>query len=90
MGYSISFFAEATAKEALENVMAEALSKAGSNRSAVKSVCLSLSGVNHPSDQQRILGWLRYRISFRTYSFQFNSFYMRFEHSTFFSELYYM
>lgn len=58
-GLFYSCSAEATAKETLKNVMAEALSKAGSNHSAVKAVCLSLSGVNHPSDQQRILGWLR-------------------------------
>lgn len=40
--------------------MAEALAKSGSNRSAVRAVCLAVSGVNHPSDQQRILDWLRY------------------------------
>lgn len=39
--------------------MAEALSKAGSSRSDVLAVCLSVSGVNHPSDQQRVLEWLR-------------------------------
>ncbi|KAM5580156.1 hypothetical protein ABKV19_009743 [Rosa sericea] len=50
---------EAAAKETLEQVMAEALAKAGSNRSAVRAVCLAVSGVNHPSDQQRILDWLR-------------------------------
>ncbi|XP_022136560.1 N-acetyl-D-glucosamine kinase-like [Momordica charantia] len=50
---------ETAAKETLEQVMAEALSKAGSNRSAVRAVCLSVSGVNHPTDQQRILNWLR-------------------------------
>lgn len=40
--------------------MAEALLKAGSNRSAVRAVCLALAGVNHPSDQERILDWLRF------------------------------
>ena len=53
-------FLEAAARETLEQVMAEALSKSGSNRSAVRAVCLAVSGVNHPSDQQRILDWLRY------------------------------
>ncbi|XP_022941933.1 N-acetyl-D-glucosamine kinase-like [Cucurbita moschata] len=50
---------ETAARETLEQVMAEALSKSCSNRSAVRAVCLSLSGVNHPTDQQRILNWLR-------------------------------
>ncbi|XP_008229618.1 PREDICTED: N-acetyl-D-glucosamine kinase [Prunus mume] len=50
---------EAAARETLEQVMAEALAKSGSNRSAVRAVCLAVSGVNHPSDQQRILDWLR-------------------------------
>ena len=39
--------------------MAEALSKSGSIRSSVRAVCLAVSGVNHPTDQQRILDWLR-------------------------------
>ncbi|XWS41029.1 hypothetical protein CRYUN_Cryun17cG0045900 [Craigia yunnanensis] len=39
--------------------MADALSKSGSNRSAVVAVCLAVSGVNHPTDQKRILTWLR-------------------------------
>lgn len=51
---------EAAARETLEQVMAETLAKSGSNRSAVRAVCLAVSGVNHPSDQQRILDWLRY------------------------------
>ncbi|WOL07878.1 N-acetyl-D-glucosamine kinase-like [Canna indica] len=50
---------ETTARETIEMVMAEVLLKAGSNRSAVRAVCLALAGVNHPSDQQRILDWLR-------------------------------
>ncbi|THU61837.1 hypothetical protein C4D60_Mb07t27470 [Musa balbisiana] len=50
---------ESAAKETIEKVMAEALLKAGSNRSAVRAVCLALAGVNHPSDQERILDWLR-------------------------------
>ncbi|RRT70224.1 hypothetical protein GW17_00008880 [Ensete ventricosum] len=51
---------ESAAKETIEKVMAEALLKAGSNRSAVRAVCLALAGVNHPSDQERILDWLRW------------------------------
>lgn len=39
--------------------MADALSKCGSKRSSVRAVCLAVSGVNHPTDQQRILIWLR-------------------------------
>ncbi|KAH7578457.1 hypothetical protein JRO89_XS01G0384100 [Xanthoceras sorbifolium] len=50
---------EDAARETLEQVMADALSKSGSSRSAVRAVCLAVSGVNHPTDQQRILNWLR-------------------------------
>ncbi|XP_057955101.1 uncharacterized protein LOC131149059 isoform X4 [Malania oleifera] len=50
---------ETAARETLELVMADALSKSGSNRSAVLAVCLAVSGVNHPTDKQRILNWLR-------------------------------
>ncbi|XP_065851092.1 uncharacterized protein [Euphorbia lathyris] len=50
---------ETAARETLEQVMADALSKSGSNRSAVQAVCLAVSGVNHPTDEQRILDWLR-------------------------------
>ncbi|KAI3746639.1 hypothetical protein L6452_09077 [Arctium lappa] len=50
---------ETAARETLEQVMAEALSKSGSTRTAVRAVCLAVSGVNHPTDQQRILDWLR-------------------------------
>ncbi|KAF3445053.1 hypothetical protein FNV43_RR14746 [Rhamnella rubrinervis] len=50
---------EAAARETLEQVMADALSKSGSNRSAVRAVCLAVSGVNHPTDERRILNWLR-------------------------------
>lgn len=53
---------DAAARETLEQVMAEALSKSGSTRSAVRAVCLAVSGVNHPTDQQRILNWLRFDI----------------------------
>ncbi|GAV59991.1 BcrAD_BadFG domain-containing protein [Cephalotus follicularis] len=50
---------ESAARETLEQVMADALSNSGSNRSNVGAVCLAVSGVNHPTDQQRILNWLR-------------------------------
>jgi hypothetical protein len=55
----ITFSTEIAARETLEQVMAEALSKCGSKRSLVRAVCLAVSGVNHPTDQQRILSWLR-------------------------------
>ncbi|KAJ8753393.1 hypothetical protein K2173_019792 [Erythroxylum novogranatense] len=50
---------ETAARETLEQVMADALSKSGCSRSAVCAVCLAVSGVNHPTDEQRILIWLR-------------------------------
>ncbi|GLT26270.1 hypothetical protein SLA2020_013520 [Shorea laevis] len=50
---------ETASRETLEEVMADALLKSGSNRSAVRAVCLAVSGVNHPTDQRRILSWLR-------------------------------
>ncbi|KAJ9140877.1 hypothetical protein P3X46_031469 [Hevea brasiliensis] len=50
---------ESSARDTLEDVMAEVLSKSGSNRSAVRAVCLGISGVNHPTDQERVLSWLR-------------------------------
>nr|GLL23104.1 N-acetyl-D-glucosamine kinase-like [Ipomoea trifida] len=50
---------EMAARETLEQVMADALSKAGSTRSAVRAVCLAVSGVNHQTDQERIVDWLR-------------------------------
>ncbi|KAL6546306.1 hypothetical protein OROMI_022027 [Orobanche minor] len=46
------------ARETLEHVIDEALSTAGKNHSAVFAVCLGVSGVNHPSDQERILNWM--------------------------------
>ncbi|THG11443.1 hypothetical protein TEA_025669 [Camellia sinensis var. sinensis] len=52
---------ETAVRETLEQVMADALSRSGSNRFAVRAVCLAVSGVNHPTDQQRILSWLRLR-----------------------------
>ena len=56
----VPYSTETAARETLEQVMADALSKSGSNRSAVRAVCLAVSGVNHPTDQQRILNWLRF------------------------------
>lgn len=53
------YVTEIAARETLEQVMADALSKCGSKRSSVRAVCLAVSGVNHPTDQQRILSWLR-------------------------------
>ncbi|GER36798.1 N-acetyl-D-glucosamine kinase [Striga asiatica] len=50
---------EQAARETLEHVISEALSTAGKNHSAVLAVCLGISGVNHPSDQERILIWMR-------------------------------
>eukprot|EP00250_Pteridium_aquilinum_P011327 c19993_g1_i2 orf=412-1338(-) len=47
------------AKLALERVLAEALMKALRHRSAVRAVCLAVSGVNSFSDQQCLLHWLR-------------------------------
>lgn len=50
---------ELAARDTLERVMADALSKSFSTRSDVQAVCLSVSGVNHQTDQHRILSWLR-------------------------------
>ncbi|KAJ0980456.1 hypothetical protein J5N97_008711 [Dioscorea zingiberensis] len=50
---------ENAARETLEKVMAQALSEAHASRSDVRAVCLAISGVNHPSDQERIQDWLR-------------------------------
>lgn len=50
---------ESASKDTLEQVMAEALCKSGSNWSSVRAACLGVSGVNHPKDQERILNWLR-------------------------------
>ncbi|KAH9603292.1 hypothetical protein KSS87_021535 [Heliosperma pusillum] len=50
---------EAAARDTLEQVIEEALSKACATREAVRAVCLAISGVNHPNDQERILKWLR-------------------------------
>ncbi|XP_042972155.1 N-acetyl-D-glucosamine kinase-like isoform X2 [Carya illinoinensis] len=52
------YLEETAARETLEQVMADALAKSGLNRTAVRAVCLAVSGVNHPMDQQRIIDWL--------------------------------
>lgn len=49
---------EKLARETLKQVMMEALSNSGAKPSAVKAVCLGVSGVNHPKDQERIQNWL--------------------------------
>ncbi|KAH9293327.1 hypothetical protein KI387_041469, partial [Taxus chinensis] len=43
----------------MEEVMAEALMMAGFSRLSVRAVCLAVSGVNHVSDQHRMIQWLR-------------------------------
>ncbi|GMN54657.1 hypothetical protein TIFTF001_023787 [Ficus carica] len=50
---------ENAAKATLEQVISDALTESGSDRSAVHAVCLGVSGVNHPTDQEMILNWLR-------------------------------
>lgn len=50
---------EIAARDTLVQVMTEALLKSGSKKSDVRAVCLGVSGVNHPDDQERILNWLR-------------------------------
>ncbi|KAH7545497.1 hypothetical protein FEM48_Zijuj01G0100100 [Ziziphus jujuba var. spinosa] len=50
---------ETAARLTLEQVITEALSKSGADLCAVCAVCLGVSGVNHPTDQERILTWLR-------------------------------
>ncbi|VFQ83341.1 unnamed protein product [Cuscuta campestris] len=50
---------EQASKETLLKVMEEALSNAGIKQSHVRAVCLGLSGINHPNDQEKMLNWLR-------------------------------
>ncbi|RAL50210.1 hypothetical protein DM860_007884 [Cuscuta australis] len=50
---------EQASKETLLKVMEEALSNAGIKQSHVRAVCLGLSGINHPIDQEKMLNWLR-------------------------------
>ncbi|XP_027085696.1 uncharacterized protein [Coffea arabica] len=50
---------EDAAKATLEKVMEEALSQSGVKRSAVRAVCLGVSGVNHLKDEERVLNWIR-------------------------------
>ncbi|GMH26057.1 hypothetical protein Nepgr_027900 [Nepenthes gracilis] len=51
---------EAAARDTLEQVIAEALLKSGSTRDDVRAICLGVSGVNEPRDQERVLNWLRH------------------------------
>ncbi|KAI5671208.1 hypothetical protein M9H77_11572 [Catharanthus roseus] len=50
---------EDEARDTLKKVIEETLSKSGVKSSAVQAVCLGVSGVNHPKDQERVLNWLR-------------------------------
>lgn len=52
-------FTEDEARDTLKKVIEETLSKSGVKSSAVQAVCLGVSGVNHPKDQERVLNWLR-------------------------------
>lgn len=63
MSFSCSpcfYSAETAARVTLEQVIGEALSRSGADRSSVAAICLGVSGVNHPADQERILVWLRF------------------------------
>ncbi|CAI9089614.1 OLC1v1024217C3 [Oldenlandia corymbosa var. corymbosa] len=50
---------EEAARDTLAKVMEEALSISGVNVSAVRAVCLGVSGVNHPRDAERVFNWIR-------------------------------
>lgn len=52
-------YAETAARDSLEQVISEALVESGSDKSHVRGVCLGVSGVNHPSDQDMIQNWIR-------------------------------
>ena len=67
-------FSEDAAKDTLEKVMEEALSQSGVKRSAVRAVCLGVSGVNHLKDEERVLNWIRYGI----FLFKYDLFYIIF------------
>ena len=54
--------AEDAARDTLEHVIDEALSLAYLSRVAVRAICLAVSGVNHPKDQEKVLNWMRYVI----------------------------
>lgn len=56
---------EDEAKDTLQKVIEETLSKSGVKRSAVRAVCLGMSGVNHPKDKEKVLNWLRYEFFLR-------------------------
>ncbi|XP_057538757.1 uncharacterized protein LOC130816135 isoform X1 [Amaranthus tricolor] len=50
---------EDAARDTLEHVIDEALSLAYLSRVAVRAICLAVSGVNHPKDQEKVLNWMR-------------------------------
>ncbi|KAG2304040.1 hypothetical protein Bca52824_032691 [Brassica carinata] len=50
---------ETAARDSLEQVISEALVQSGSDKSHVRGVCLGVSGVNHPSDQEMVQNWIR-------------------------------
>ncbi|XP_010519065.1 PREDICTED: N-acetyl-D-glucosamine kinase isoform X4 [Tarenaya hassleriana] len=50
---------ETAARDSLEQVISDALLEASLDKSAVRGVCLGVSGVNHPSDQERVSNWIR-------------------------------
>jgi N-acetylglucosamine kinase-like BadF-type ATPase len=51
---------ETAARDSLEQVISEALVQSGFDKSDVRGVCLGVSGVNHPSDQEKIENWIRW------------------------------
>lgn len=51
---------EESARSAIEQSLAGALRQARIPRYMVQAVCLSLAGVDRPSDARRVLSWLRY------------------------------
>ncbi|KAG2304038.1 hypothetical protein Bca52824_032689 [Brassica carinata] len=51
---------ETAARDSLEQVISEALVQSGSDKSHVRGVCLGVSGVNHPSDQEMVQNWIRW------------------------------
>lgn len=56
----VCIIAEDAARDTLEHVIDEALSLAHLSQVAVRAICLAVSGVNHPKDQEKVLNWMRY------------------------------
>ncbi|KAL2930509.1 N-acetyl-D-glucosamine kinase [Bienertia sinuspersici] len=54
---------EAEARDTLEHVIDEALSKVCSDRAAVRAICLAVSGVNHPKDQEKLFDWMSFAVA---------------------------